>query len=136
MKPDPASRDAARLRAAALLFGSMLGLAIAAPPPARPSGAAPANAAPQARIEDSRPLRATPAPLDPISDGAIAARVRASILGDPGMAGTDVSVTSDHGVVTLLGTVRSQEQIAIASAYAQREDGVMRVDDELSLSAQ
>jgi osmotically-inducible protein OsmY len=48
------------------------------------------------------------------------------------MAGADVSVNTDGGVVSLTGTVKSQEQAAFASAHAQRYDGIMRVDSHLS----
>jgi osmotically-inducible protein OsmY len=54
------------------------------------------------------------------------------MLADPGMAGADVSVNTDAGVVSLTGTVKSQEQAAVASAHAQRLDGVMRIDNHLS----
>ena len=39
-------------------------------------------------------------------------------------------------VLTLAGLVKSPEQTAIASAYAQRQDGVMRVDNHLSPAPQ
>lgn len=71
-----------------------------------------------------------------ISDTVIATKIRAELMADPGMRGADVSVNSDHGVVVLVGSVKSYEQVGIASAYAQREDGVMRVDNQLSLSPQ
>jgi hyperosmotically inducible protein len=67
-----------------------------------------------------------------LSDTMIAGRIKAAILADAGMAGADVSVNSDAGVVSLTGTVKSQEQAAIASAHAQRYDGVMRIDNHLS----
>ena len=73
---------------------------------------------------------------DALSDTVIAGKIKAAILGDPGMSGADVSVNTDHGVVTLTGSVKSQEQAAIASAHAQRQDGVMRVDNHLSLNPQ
>jgi osmotically-inducible protein OsmY len=72
------------------------------------------------------------ASADALSDTVISGRIKAAILTDPGMSGSDVSVNTDHGVVTLTGTVKSQEQTAIASAHAQRQDGVMRVDTHLS----
>jgi len=72
------------------------------------------------------------ASYDAISDKVITGRIKAGILGDPGMSGADVSVNTDHGVVTLTGNVKSQEQTAIASAHAQRQDGVMRVDNHLT----
>ena len=69
-----------------------------------------------------------------ISDTTIAGRVKAELLTDPGMDGADVSVSADHGVVALAGTVSSYEQAAIASAHAQQQDGVMRVDNQLTLA--
>jgi hypothetical protein len=67
-----------------------------------------------------------------LSDTTIPGRIKAAILADPGMAGADVSVNTDAGVVSLTGTVKSQEQAAVASAHAQRLDGVMRIDNHLS----
>lgn len=86
--------------------------------------------------EAPRPAASALSPLpspEAISDVMITSRIRAALLADPGMAGADVSVNTDHGVVILAGTVKSHEQTGIASAYAQRQDGVMRVDNQLSL---
>jgi len=69
---------------------------------------------------------------DAITDSVITTRIKAGILSDPGMAGSDVSVNTDQGVVSLTGMIKSQEQAAIASAHAQRQDGVMRVDNMLA----
>lgn len=96
------------------------------PPPATPDPKA-AAATP--------PPRGLPAP-ETFSDVAITAKIRASLASDPGMSGADVSVNTDHGVVILAGTVKSYEQVGIASAYAQRQDGVMRVDNQLTLGLQ
>lgn len=74
------------------------------------------------------------APLDAITDSIISSRIKAGILTDPGLAGSDISVNTDHGVVSLTGIIKSQEQAAIASAHAQREDGVMRVDNQLAVN--
>jgi osmotically-inducible protein OsmY len=41
-------------------------------------------------------------------------------------------VNTDKGVVVLAGTVKNPEQTALASAHAQRQDGVMRVDNHLA----
>ena len=85
------------------------------------------------------PIPATPQRSQlpaPSSDLALASRITSAILSDPGMAGADVSVNSEHGVVSLTGNVKSQEQAAIASALAQREDGVMRIDNHLALNTQ
>jgi hyperosmotically inducible protein len=63
----------------------------------------------------------------------ITGRIKASLLTDPALAGSDVSVNTDHGVVNLTGTVRSHEQQAIASAHAQSQDGVMRIESHLAV---
>jgi hypothetical protein len=79
--------------------------------------------------------QAPSAPLsaDALSDTAITGKIKTAILTDPGMVGADVSVNTDHGVVVLAGLVKNPEQTAIASAHAQRQDGVMRVDNHLSV---
>ena len=79
--------------------------------------------------------RAIP-PADAISDTVITGRVKTAILTDPAMAGADVSVNTHRGEVSLAGSVKSQEQTAIASAHAQRQDGVLRVDNELTMYPQ
>jgi hypothetical protein len=80
--------------------------------------------------------RADPLPGDALSDTAITSRTQSDIAADPAMAGADVSVNTDKGVVSLTGTVKSREQAAVASGIAQRNDGVMRVDSHLSTPAQ
>lgn len=70
-------------------------------------------------------------PPQALTDAAITRRIRAEIVSDPGMAGADVSVNTDKGVVALSGTVKSYEQTGIASAHAQSQDGVLRVDNQL-----
>ncbi len=74
-------------------------------------------------------------PPETLSDAAITGNIQASLLTDPDMSGADVSVNTDRGVVHLAGMVQSQEQAAIASAHAQREDGVMRIDSSLAVGA-
>lgn len=90
----------------------------AEPPPAKTNGDAAASALPR----------------DAISDSVISTRIKAGLLSDPGMAETDVSVNTDRGVVSLTGIIKSQDQAAIASAHAQRQDGVMRVDNQLAVN--
>ena len=75
--------------------------------------------------------RAALPPPEALTDAAITGRIGGELASDPGMAGADVSVHTDRGVVTLSGTVKSQEQTGIASAHAQRQDGVLRVDNHL-----
>jgi hyperosmotically inducible periplasmic protein len=100
----------------------------AAPPAAQPEAAqAPASPAPPA---------ASTVPRDGLSDTVITARTKAAILSDPGMTGADVSVNTDRGVVSLTATIKSVEQSAIASAHAQRQDGVLRIDNHLAANLQ
>ena len=84
-----------------------------------------------------QPVSAAPIPpREALADTVISGKVKAAILGDPAMGGSDVSVNTDHGVVVLAGLVKTPEQTAIASAYAQRQDGVMRVDNHLAPAPQ
>ena len=71
-----------------------------------------------------------PAP-EALSDAAITGRIDSALRADPAMAGADVSINTDKGVVVLSGTVKSHEQTGVASAHAQRQDGVLRVDNHL-----
>lgn len=107
----------------------------ASPTPQTSEGAQqPATAArPEAPVAQASTVAAA---SDSLSDTMITGRIRAAILTDPAMAGSDISVNTDRGVVSLLGSVRSHEQIGIASGHAQREDGVMRVDSHLAATPQ
>lgn len=101
----------------------------------------PAATAPQAPTEPVRVASTTPAPVaktppaESLTDTFIEGKIRASMITDPSMHGADVSVNSEHGVVSLAGTVKTQEQAAVASAHAQHEDGVMRVENTLVVQA-
>jgi hyperosmotically inducible protein len=92
--------------------------------PARDTAQAAATAAPAA----SSPIPAR----DALADTVITGKIKTAILNDAAMHGADVSVNTDRGVVTLAGLVKTPEQTAIASAHAQRQDGVMRVDNHLA----
>lgn len=96
--------------------------------PATTSTRATADAAPPA----SAPTRLLP-PADALDDGVVTARIRAALLLDPALSGSDISVNTSQGVVSLTGIVASREQAAIASGHAQAQDGVMRVDDHLAV---
>ena len=91
---------------------------------------------PGPKVDPAPPVHRAP-PLPPpeaLADTAITSRVKAEILGDPAMRGADVSVNTDRGVVVLAGLVKTPEQTAVASAHAQRQDGVMRVDNHLAVA--
>jgi hypothetical protein len=119
--PDPAPANAAPDRKPAA-------------PPDTPAPAA-SNAS-----SSSLPLRtqvqSLPLPGSAGGDAATNAAIVNLIHADPGMAGADVSVNTENGVVSLTGIVRNREQSAIASAYANRQLGVLRVDNALTIPAQ
>ena len=95
-----------------------------------------AQAPAKAKAPEAPPAPRTAAssisPSDPLNDAVLTGRIKAALLSDPQLAGADISVNTEHGVVALTGTVKSQEQVAIASAHAQHEDGVMRIDNHLT----
>jgi hyperosmotically inducible protein len=78
------------------------------------------------------PPRTAIPPAGAISDAMITSKVRAALLADDAMRGADVSINTQHGVVVLSGNVKSYEQVGIASAHAQKPDGVLRVDNQLT----
>ena len=123
-RPDP--------RAVAQEYAAVSSPPAAAPAPP-PSSQATAPAAPAAPA----PVAGTTStPETAISDTIITARIKASLLGDPALAGSDIAVNTDRGVVNLVGSVTTHEQTGIASAHAQRQEGVMRVDSHLTVPTQ
>jgi hypothetical protein len=93
-----------------------------------------AASAPQPASEPTPTASRLLPPPEALTDPVITAKVKASLVTDPAMTGADVSVNTNQGVVSLTGLVASQEQAAVASAHAQREDGVMRVDNHLAVN--
>jgi hypothetical protein len=103
-----------------------------APAPKAADDAKPAPAKTAQRAADTPPLVDLPA--GPPSDAQITARATQALQSDPALAGTDLSVTTTHGVVSVTGTVRSAEQMAIAEKRAQSPTGVMRVETHVSVT--
>jgi hyperosmotically inducible protein len=97
-----------------------------------PMASSPGKDVPAAKLPAAPEARSlAPSALD---DDAITRKVTGAIHADPRLAGTDISVNTDHGVVNLTGDVRSREQSVIATARAQGPDGVMRIDNHLSVT--
>ena len=63
-----------------------------------------------------------------VSDSLITGKVKAAIAADSGMKDSNVSVTTNQGVVTLSGSVKSPDQMTIASNLAIRQQGVQKVE--------
>jgi hyperosmotically inducible periplasmic protein len=66
-----------------------------------------------------------------VSETITTGKVKAAIAADSGLKDSDISVTTNNGVVTLSGTVKSQDQVAIATNLAQRQEGVSKVDTQI-----
>lgn len=112
-----------------------------APPagdPSSPSKAAePASNTAASATPAPKPVpaaRPSPSTLPRPSDAQITAGVAAGMRDDPALAGADLTVHTEHGVVSVTGTVRSPEQVAEAETRAQAPAGVMRVDTHLSMT--
>ena len=64
-------------------------------------------------------------------DARITSRVKAKLLGDPDIGGLRINVDTQNGVVTLTGTVASQEEKLQALQRAREVAGVSAVTDRL-----
>lgn len=65
----------------------------------------------------------------PVNDTWITTKVKSSLLADSDVAGMDIRVVTNNGVVGLSGNVESQAQADHAKRIAQDIEGVARVDD-------
>jgi hyperosmotically inducible protein len=70
---------------------------------------------------------------DSVADAAIAAQIKAKILGDPGLKAGQINVDTHNGVVVLTGTVNTPEQVIRAVKLAQSVDSVKSVENRLSV---
>jgi len=68
-----------------------------------------------------------------VSETMTTGKIKAAIAADSGLRDTDISVSTNNGVVTLNGTVKSQDQIALATNVAQKMDGVQKVEANLTV---
>ncbi len=68
-----------------------------------------------------------------VNDTIVTGKVKTAITADNAMKDADVSVKTENGVVTLTGTVKSPDQVTLASALAQRQEGVSRVENQVAV---
>ena len=68
-----------------------------------------------------------------VSETLTTGKVKAAFAADSGLKDTDISVATNNGVVTLTGTAKSQDQVSIATALAQKQEGVTRVDSQITV---
>ena len=75
----------------------------------------------------------TPSATEAITDAALTAKVKTSLLADPDVSGLRIDVDTRDRVVTLSGAVASSSEKAKAVDVAGKVDGVMRVEDRLTV---
>jgi hyperosmotically inducible protein len=68
-----------------------------------------------------------------MDDSVITAKIKQDILGDPLLKSSQISVTTENGVVKLSGTVDSQQSIDRVKAIAQSVTDVKAVESELAI---
>jgi hypothetical protein len=71
----------------------------------------------------------------PTDDAAVLQKVRASLFDDPSLHGWMIGVASNHGIVTLSGSVGSEADKLNAERIANSQPGVKRVVDLLIIRA-
>ncbi len=69
-----------------------------------------------------------------ISDTAMTAQVKAKMMTESKLRGSDISVTTNNAVVTLEGTVSDPEARSVAERAARSIDGVRGVQNNLNTS--
>lgn len=70
------------------------------------------------------------------ADWAITTKVKTAIMSEPSVSGSSrfVSVTTNNGVVTLTGSVSSKSDANKIVRIAKSVDGVVRVDNQMTVS--
>jgi hyperosmotically inducible periplasmic protein len=68
-----------------------------------------------------------------VSETMTTGKIKAALAADSGLRDSDISVSTNNGIVTLTGTAKSQEQVSAAVALAQRQDGVTRVENNIAV---
>jgi hyperosmotically inducible protein len=69
-----------------------------------------------------------------VTDTAITTKLKASFLSDETLRHGKISVTTNNGLVILSGTVPSEAARQRAVTVARNQDGVLRVDDKLTVA--
>ncbi|HEY4188025.1 MAG TPA: BON domain-containing protein [Polyangia bacterium] len=70
-----------------------------------------------------------------VTDTVITTKLKAEMVGDDELKHSDISVTTNNGVVMLTGTVASEAAREHAMAVAQKADGVKTVSNKLRVTA-
>jgi hypothetical protein len=70
---------------------------------------------------------------DALNDGAVTAKIKSKMALDDTVKALSIDVDTDHGVVTLTGTVTSQAERSKAVQLAKETAGVTSVVDRLAI---
>ncbi|HET9179370.1 MAG TPA: BON domain-containing protein [Terriglobia bacterium] len=79
-------------------------------------------------------LLASPQETQGRDDIAITTSIQAKLFQDPSLKMQDIQVSTQNGVVTLTGTVETQDQQSAVDHIASMEPGVVKVIDSLSVN--
>ncbi len=71
-----------------------------------------------------------------IDDASITTAIKGKYLADDTLKGLDISVETEQGVVKLTGSVQSDSAKELATQIAQGVEGVVNVDNQLTVQAQ
>lgn len=66
-------------------------------------------------------------------DAMVTASVKKAIYNEPSLKVTDISVTTDAGVVSLSGAVKTRAERVRAAEVARKVEGVKRVNNDLKV---
>lgn len=86
----------------------------------------------EAQTEGRQAINQTSAAID---DAAVTTKVKAALLADDQVKGTQINVDTSGGTVRLTGTVDTPGQVARAMEIAKGVSGVQKVDNNLAASA-
>ncbi|HVK54078.1 MAG TPA: BON domain-containing protein [Burkholderiales bacterium] len=96
--------------------------------PSAPSEAVPSTTAPSDRGAASGSSVGTA-----VEDSVITTKVKAALLADSEVKGTDINVETQQGVVQLSGVVDNKAQASKAVSLAKNVDGVKSVNNQLNV---
>jgi len=76
-------------------------------------------------------VSAATAQVSAVKDGWLVMKVHSEFVNEDALAGSNIDVDVDHGVVTLKGTIPNEAARAVAVSNARKNDGVKNVVDQL-----
>jgi osmotically-inducible protein OsmY len=68
-----------------------------------------------------------------IDDAVITTKVKSAFVSDKKVSASNISVSTDRGVVTLTGTAKDRQESRKAAELAQQVAGVKAVDNRISV---